>query len=674
MDGEPQCGNIVQFDGLSRYLTGVLVPVAALRSEENPGVGEFADIPVLATWCRSVGLDLIQLLPVNDSGGESSPYSALSAFALHPIYLRIIDLPEIDSLSSSDRASISSAIADVRSEHSGASRVRYREMLAAKLTIIRELYSLVVVDETMRSDLDRYITGNPWIRPYAAFKVLKARNEERSWKEWPEYRDPLPDDIDAIWSDRDLVREMLFHVWLQMRLEEQFTRVARQVEDAGITLKGDLPILMSEESADVWWHRDEFITRLRAGAPPDMFTHLGQNWDLPIYDWDRMAETGYKWWKDRLKQAARFYSAYRIDHVLGFFRAWAIPAGDYSGLLGHFFPSETASRARLREAGLDDGRIRWLAEPHLSGHEIREALGGAAAEVISLALARIDTEDLYVFGDTISGERDIQKLPLPEATREWLIGRYGDRALIRLENDRFAPAWSFRSCSRYQQLQDTEKAAFELLVSELGEASERVWEEQGRRLLGFMREATDMLVCAEDLGVTPNAVPKVLAEIGMLGLRIPRWSRLWDQPGRPFIPPREFPFLTVCAFSVHDTSTMRGWWRETKDRQAFWATLRLDGPAPSEYDAATARRVTAAILDTNSSICVFQLQDILALTSGVLNTSPEDERVNIPGTVNDFNWNYRLPIGVNELTAQAELGEILRPMLEKRRSRSIDSR
>ena len=310
----------------------------------------------------------------------------------------------------------------------------------------------------------------------------------------------------------------------------------------------------------------------------------------------------------------------------------------------------------------------------MSGREIREALGSAAEEVISLAFDQIGSEDLYVFRDTISGERDIQKLPLPDTTREWLIGRYADKALIRLENDRFAPAWSFRACSRYQELQDHEKAAFERLVNDLGVASERIWEDQARKLLGVMREATEMLACAEDLGVIPNAVPKVLTELGMLGLRIPRWARLWDQPDQPFIPPAEFPFLTVCAPSVHDTSTMRGWWEEAKDKQAFWTSLGLDGSAPDEYDAATARRVTAAILETGSSICVLQLQDILALASGIPNTSPEDERVNIPGTVNDINWNYRLPIGIKELAAQVDLAEILRPMLEKRQSRPVHSR
>jgi 4-alpha-glucanotransferase len=663
----------MRFDGLSRYLTGVLVPVSALRSDENLGVGEFADIPALADWCLSVGLDLIQLLPVNDSGGESSPYSALSAFALHPMYLRITDLPELDALPAADRGAILDSINAIRKEHADAPRIRYRELLDAKLAVVTEIFSRTTVDDLLRADLDRFISDNGWIHQYAAFKVLKAVNDERSWKEWDEYRDPTPADIDAVWADDRFASSLTFHVWLQMRLEGQFCRVARQVADAGIVVKGDLPILMNEDSADVWAHRSWFITRLRAGAPPDMFTSLGQNWGLPIYNWDRLAENGYQWWKDRLRQAAKFYAAYRIDHVLGFFRVWAIPEHNYSGLLGRFFPSVAASRDRLREIGLDDGRIRWLAEPHLTGDEIRKALLVETDEAIALAFDQIGDEDLYTFRDSINGERDIQGLALSEPVRQWLIGRYADRALIALEDDCFAPTWSFRSCSRYQQIQEHEKAAFERLVNTLGAESEGIWEDQARRLLGFMRESTDMLVCAEDLGVIPSAVPRVLNDLGMLGLRIPRWARLWDQPGQPYVPPSEFPFLTVCAPSVHDTSTMRGWWDEEPGNEAFWICLGLEGPVPEAYDAPTAKKVTAAILETGSSICVLQLQDILALSSAIRGARPDEERVNIPGTVNDINWSYRLPLGVGKLAAQKDLSEVLRLLLERRRSRPVDS-
>jgi 4-alpha-glucanotransferase len=595
------------FDVRSRYRTGVLVPVAALRSEHNLGVGEFADIPALAQWCADTGLDLIQLLPVNDSGGESSPYSALSAFALHPI---------------------------------------------------------------SRTSMDRFIDDNRWVRSYSVFKCFKARNQERSWVEWPDMRDPAPSDIDAAWNDESLSPDIRFQVWLQLRLHEQFRSAALAAAGSGVMLKGDLPILMNDDSVDVWSQRDNFIMELRAGAPPDMFSHHGQNWGLPIYNWRAMSRDGYRWWKERLSQAAKFYSAYRIDHVLGFFRVWAIPSVNTSGLLGRFVPSESASRVRLHELGFDDGRIRWLAEPHQTGSDIRDTFGDQAPAVIEAALKRIGDEDLYVFSGSIRGETDIQALDLPVEVIGRLVDMFADRALLDIGNDRFVPAWNARSCSRFRKLADAEKASFEQLARELSETSEAIWEKQARELLGFMSTTTQMLTCAEDLGVIPRVVPSVLGDLGMLGLRIPRWSRLWDKPGKPFVPAGNYPYLTVCAPSVHDTSTMRAWWKEdAEETQLFWASLGLGGKVPKEYTTETARRVTGALLETGSAICVFQIQDILALAEAVPLPAATDERVNVPGTVNDFNWNYRMPVTLEEFSSWTALKQVLGPMVRSRAAR-----
>ncbi len=661
----------MRFEGLSHYITGILTPLSALQTREGIGIGEFADLPLLADWCASLNLDLIQLLPVNDTGTQSSPYNALSAFALHPIYLRITDLPEFHDLGGSDRAAVEKAIEELRDEHAGEKRVRYESMLAGKLHLLQMVFSVTRWTPALEAAAERYMSSNPWVMPYAAFKLLKKENDQKPWKEWREYRDPTASDMEAIWADASHRETLHFHVWLQMRLEEQFRQAAEAVRERGIMLKGDLPIMMNEDSVDVWAQRDAFITRLRAGAPPDMFSHLGQYWDFPIYDWDHLAETGYRWWKDRLAQADKFYTAYRIDHVLGFFRVWAIPAANWSGLLGHFYPAATAARERLYEAGFDDGRIKWLSEPHLSGEEIRNAAKEQEQAVIDAALSRIGDEDLFLFHDAIRGERDIDALPLPEELREWVMERYRDRALIRLEHDRFAPAWSFRNCTRYTGLPDHEKAAFEELVAELGDESERLWEEQGRRLLGFMRESSEMLPCAEDLGVIPNCVPRVLSDLGMLGLRIPRWARLWEQPGQPYIPPREYPFWTVCAPSVHDTSTLRGWWQENDDTQLFWKGLGLPGTPPRAYDAGTARIVTDALLQTSSSICVFQVQDILALSDETAIDDAADERVNVPGTVNDTNWNYRIPFALEELLGREDITNAFGPMVKQRRARAV---
>jgi len=665
----------MKFQGFTRYLSGVLVPVSALRTSQSLGCGEFADLPALAKWCATVGLDLIQLLPVNDTGWQSSPYSALSAFALHPLYLRPVDLPEYQALSSASRSRIDGLIEQIHAEHDSVPRMRYGSLSDAKLALVRAIYDEAPDGESLHRQTRVFVDANPWVGEYAAYKLLKARHDGASWKEWPEFRDPTPERIGALWSDPESERELTFHVWLQMRLDEQFLAAATSVAGLGVLLKGDLPILINEDSADTWATRSYFSTRLRAGAPPDAENPVGQNWGLPIYDWSELEHDDYRWWKDRLRQAARYYSAYRIDHVLGFFRVWSIPADDSSGYLGHFTPCATADRERLHAAGMDDGRIRWLSEPHIAGDALRASLSDEAEAAVELCLHQVEDQDLYLFASTIRGERDIEALECSDHARHWLLAQYRDRALLRLAHDTFVPVWSYGNCSRYQSMGDDEKDRFERLTDELRRDSEKRWEEQARRLLGFMRGATDMLPCAEDLGAIPDCVPGVLSDLRILGLRIPRWARLWHEAGQPYIPPSEYPFLSVCAPSVHDTSTMRGWWREEQDRQPFWRSLGLSGDAPTEYDPDTARAVTDAMLDTSSALCVFQMQDLFALVDDLSPADPGEERVNIPGTMSEFNWSYRMPISLEALADHGELSSVLSSMLEGRRRRSMtDSR
>jgi 4-alpha-glucanotransferase len=188
-----------------------------------------------------------------------------------------------------------------------------------------------------------------------------------------------------------------------------------------------------------------------------------------------------------------------------------------------------------------------------------------------------------------------------------------------------------------------------------------------------MRETTGMLPCAEDLGAIPDCVPSVLSELRILGLRIPRWARRWHDEGQPYIRPEEYPFLTVCAPSVHDTTTMREWWEQEDDVAPFWESLGLPGDPPEHYSVDVARQVTDSLLHANSAICVFQLQDLMALVAGLSPEDPAAERVNIPGTVTEFNWGYRMNIGLAELRAQRELASVLSPMLDARKKKSIST-
>ncbi len=658
----------MDFPGLKGYYSGVAVPVASLRGESDSGVGEFADLPELGRLCAETGLTVLQILPVNDSGFDTSPYSAISAYALHPIYIRLDDLPEL----SEERAARVAAehIAGLANAAEGRTRVAYHEVLSGKLAALRAIYD--TVHEMIDADrsLDRWIEENDWVRPYAVFRMMKDTHEQAAWWQWEQLSEPGSADIEARWGDPENRDTLRFYAWIQQRLEQQLSAASGKLSECGVYLKGDLPILMNDDSADVWLHRDIFRRELRAGAPPDMFSRFGQNWGFPVYNWETLAKSDYRWWRGRLRQAAKFFHMFRIDHVLGFFRIWAVPAENETGSMGFFSPARHLSRDELHRAGFSDDRIRWLSEPHMSRERIQEVLGEHTEPLLDRVFERIGDENLYTFSEAVTGERWLKHLPIEEECIIGLIDLYGDRVLVRTDDEQFSPAWSMKDCSRYPSLAQEEKRALEEMVSVCAEENEKIWAENGRTLLGFMREEVNMLPCAEDLGVVPDCVPEVLAELGILGLRVPRWAREWEEEGQPFIPPTEYPYLTVCAASVHDTSTVRGWWYEEPEaRQEFWDTLGLTGTAPESYHRETAQSVLNALSGTGSAIAMYEIQDFFALTDDLIPDEPNDERINTPGTYNLVNWSYRIPYRTGALRTHARLCDAIREVVAHRRSR-----
>ncbi len=622
---------LMRFAPLDHYFTGVSVPVAALRTQEDCGVGEFADLPRLAAWCAGAGLEVIQVLPVNDTGANSSPYSALSAYALHPLYLRLQDLP-----GAGPHAAEMEAFRERASSRGG--RFSHGEVLSFKLDLAERLFQEAGKAAAGHPSFTRWLAANPWVRPYAVFTALKRERAGTPWASWGEMANPSEADILRWWENHP--EQCLCVAWIQHQLEQQLSRASRLAQEKGVYLKGDVPILMSRESVDVWACRSYFEMDTNAGAPPDMFSPNGQNWGFPVYDWDALGADGYRWWKDRLLQAGKFFHALRIDHVLGFFRIWSIPRQEVTGLLGRFSPSAGVDAQELRALGFDDGRLRWLTLPHVTGQELAAALGYDASRVAQAYLTRIGAEEMYNIRKSVDSEAAIQALEEPQAVKDFLLSRHADRALLPDGNGISYPSWYIDGTRAFRSLSDGERSRLRDLLSRKRADSERIWEQRGRTLLSMLRDTTDMLVCAEDLGDVPDCVPKVLAELGILGLRINRWSREYKKaaPGEPaaFIPPASYPRLSVCTPSVHDTSTIRGWWEEDADeREAYFRSMGATGPCPRTMTPDLQARIFTHCLGAGSLLCMFQIQDILDLDSeiwsptraGTASTSPEPSMI-----------------------------------------------
>ncbi|MDR1128524.1 MAG: 4-alpha-glucanotransferase [Treponema sp.] len=659
-------------DEFSERLIGAVVPLGALRGSGSTGVGEFPDLVEFAGLCVKMGVGLIQLLPVNDTGYQSSPYFALTVFALHPLYLRIADLPEAGPFAAKIRA--------LGERFDKDARFAFEPILKAKIGLLREIYAANKAEIAAKAGkgggLGVWIEENPWVKEYAVFRRLKEINGERGWKEWSSHQQIDAGEIESLWNDEKIKDEHLFWVWLQQALDAQFSRAAKAVADMGILLEGDLPILINEDSADVWAHPEYFNRELSAGAPPDMYSPEGQRWGFPTYRWDVLEKNDYDWWRKRLKVAEKYYKAYRIDHVLGFFRIWTSSQHDNTSVLGWFNPYVPVTKKDLLTLNFDEGRIRWVTRPHIPTGELWDALrsnwgggytdGDIAAEAeraFTQALDRIGEEELWLFKDSITSEQDIIALNLHHAAQGYLVNVWHNRLFVEYEKGNYFPTWLYRNTRAYASFSETEKKDLETLVEKHRADSEKIWEKQGQKLLAMLKESTSMLPCAEDLGAVPGCVPRVLAKLKILGLRVVRWHRDWKAEGEPYYPFEDYPELSVCTPAVHDSSTLREWWDKEAEQEVFSTFIGV--PAlPKIYNPGAAKIILHKIAAAASRYRVFQIQDLLHLSPRWYAGDPASERINVPGTLNEFNWTYRLPASIADIAKDADLLNAVRELAD----------
>lgn len=554
----------MRFPDTTRFLTGVAIPVSSLRSDSSCGVGEFLDLVLLGEWCSRTGLDLIQILPVNDTGLDPSPYNAQSAFALNPVYMRLENVPGWDLCLDEIR--------NARQSFEAEERLQYGSVLRFKMEMLHRIFrnnhAAIAADETLR----QWISANHWLKAYSEF--LRPTND-------------------------------LFIAWVQYHLDRQLNDAALKLDAMGIALKGDIPILLSAESADVRANPSLFDTKLRVGAPPDMFCKEGQNWKFPSFRWPEMERDGFAWWRERLHRASRFYHACRIDHVLGFFRAWIIPETEESASLGYYMPARRISGEELSQyAGLKKSEIEELLHSH----------------------ALVSTESGY------------------------------------------AAAWYWPHSPAFMSLDERKRSKLRTLIEAYWNGQEELWREHGRKLLGAIAKSSDMLVCAEDLGVVPKCVPEVLEELGILGLRVERWS---GQDGRILSPDR-FPRLTVSTTSTHDSSTLRGWWQEQGwNREEYFGWLNLPGSCPGYLTTEVCAAILERNLNSNSLVAVFPLQDLFAIHYDLRTPDPGAERINVPGVESDGNWTYRMKLPIESLLTYDLFNDYLKGFIARRRNKEM---
>lgn len=654
----------MRYGDISYFQSGVAVPLFSLYSKQSIGIGEFLDLIPFARWAKFCDFNIIQLLPVNDTGAESSPYSARSAFALNPVFINVQTVE--------GSADVEDEIRTAKHEFDKLGKIDYYHISSWKRFVLRKIFDNRYSELKKDKLLQRWIDDNPWSKPYCVYCTLKAMNGEASWKDWPEFRDPSAKDIEKLWEKFE--KDNLFQAWMQFEAEKQFSAVIEEISKMGLRLKGDIPILINEDSADVWADRRYFSLDDRAGAPPDMFSYSGQNWGFPTYRWDVIEKDDFAWWRSRLAQASKFYHAYRIDHVLGFFRIWSIPQQEVTGILGYFNPCVPLTWEKLSSAGFIRETLEYLRRPNYGYDQLREFLGNDTDRLAPVCFTQLEGHpDRLILKPEYSSEKAILGMNEPQEVKDKLLKVYWNRVFVPSgDENTFYPYWYWYNAPVLFTLPDYEQEKLRNLIKENENSQNDLWDANATKLLTVLSQETDMLVCAEDLGAVPPCVPSVLHKLNILSLRIERWARNWNAPYSPYYEMGEYPRMSVCATSCHDSSTLRGLWYEKDfDRDLYWSHAHLPGNAPEEITPSVVRQILTHVYSANSLFCILPLQDYLALSASLSKGSPESERVNVPGTVGGTNWCYRMPCSVDELMDYTSLSSDIRMLVDVRKRRPM---
>ena len=620
---------------------GVAVPVFSLRTERSYGVGDFGDLKRFVDWAVATGMKVIQILPVNDTTAshnwcDSYPYNIVSAFALHPHY---IDLEALGSLKSKSKMT---AYRRQRQELNNLNFSDYEAVDRVKWAYIQELFV-----ERGQQTLDSkefkvwFADNKDWLEPYALW-----------------LKQPAP-----------MIYYLQYHLHLQLKDAADYAR------SKGVVIKGDVPIGVNRYSVETATHPELFHLDAQTGAPPDAFSHNGQNWGFPTYNWATSSPKGKKvtlqdWFHRRLRWMAQYFDAIRIDHVLGFFRIWEIPEDAVFGILGHFSPALPMTVGEIEYFGLSF-RKDLFTKPFINDRVLDRLFGMHAPYVrdnflIPRAYGLYDLKSEYdtqkKVRDAFEGRGDENSLWIRDGLYRLISG------VLFLEDplqpEMYHPRIGVINEPVFESLSAEEKDAFMRLYNNYYYPRHNFfWGDQAMHRLTEIFGETRMLCCAEDLGMLPDCVAPVLDNLRILTLEIQSMPK---QSGYEFTHLDGNPYRSVATFSTHDMSPLRLWWEENPERtQRFYITmLQKQGRAPEHLPAHLAEEIIARHLYCPSMLCILSLQDWLAMDGELRSKHPREERINVPSDAYN-RWKYRMHLTIDDLLEADRYNNKVRTMITR---------
>lgn len=655
----------------NRKLAGTLVPVFSLRTRKSAGIGDFGDLKAMIDFVASTGQKVLQLLPINDTTithtwTDSYPYSCISVFAIHPQYANLHALPELKDAKARAEAEKTCA------ELNALDKIDYEKVNDFKINYLRQIFNQEGEKMMKTAEYKAFFQDTKqWLVPYAQYSYLRDKNGTADFNQWPDRqvwdeaeRKALTDPKTAAYKN------VAFFYFVQFVLDRQMQEAHEYAKAKGVILKGDIPIGVNRNGCDVWMEPKYFNLNGQAGAPPDDFSVNGQNWGFPTYNWFEMLKDGCQWWNRRFQNMARYFDAYRIDHVLGFFRIWEIPVSSVYGLLGQFAPALAMSREEIESYGLHFQEDRFI-RPFITDWVLDRVFHERAGEVKEKYLDRLDDER-YQMKPEVNTQRKVEAL-FADATdekelwlRDGLYALISDVLFVRDHTNPgvFHPRISAQLDFIYESLYDNDKAAFNRLYNDyFYRRNNQFWYQEAMKKLPKLVQATRMLVCAEDLGMVPDCVPWVMDELKILSLELQSMPK---DPSVKFGYLSRNPYRSVCTISSHDMPTLRMWWDENIQRtQEYYNTmLYRQGPAPHPLPGWLASDIISRHLTSPSMLCILSIQDWLATDEALRLPDANAERINIPANPKHY-WRYRMHLNIEDLAADKRFVQNITEMISQ---------
>ena len=655
----------------NRKLAGTQVPVFSLRTRKSAGIGDFGDLKTMIDFVASTGQKVLQLLPINDTTithtwTDSYPYSCISVFAIHPQYADLHALPELKDAKARAEAE------KTRAELNALDKIDYEKVNDFKINYLRQIFNQEGEKMMKTAEYKAFFQDTElWLVPYAQYSYLRDKNGTADFNQWPDHQ---------VWDEAErkvladpktaAYKNVAFFYFVQFVLDRQMQEAHEHAKAKGVILKGDIPIGVNRNGCDVWTEPKYFNLNGQAGAPPDDFSANGQNWGFPTYNWFEMLKDGCQWWNRRFQNMARYFDAYRIDHVLGFFRIWEIPVHSVHGLLGQFAPALAMSREEIESYGLHFQEDRFT-RPFITDWVLDRVFHERAGEVKEKYLDRLDDER-YQMKPEVDTQRKVEAL-FADVTNEkelWLRdGLYALISDVLFVRDHtnpgvFHPRISAQLDFIYESLYDNDKAAFNRLYNDyFYRRNNQFWYQEAMKKLPKLVQATRMLVCAEDLGMVPDCVPWVMDELKILSLELQSMPK---DPSVKFGHLSRNPYRSVCTISSHDMPTLRMWWDENIQRtQEYYNTmLYRQGSAPHPLPGWLASDIISRHLTSPSMLCILSIQDWLATDEALRLPDADAERINIPANPKHY-WRYRMHLNIEDLAADKRFVQSITEMISQ---------